>query len=384
MKKSLFITLEFSPQKGGVASYYYQVCKNLPIDSVVVLANKVKGCQEFDQHQNFKIIRNRLFSYLVKPKKIPFLSTIRIFFNVKKIAKIIKENNIELIQVGNVLPLGFLAMMLEKKYGIPYIVYTHGLDVVLPQRIKRKNLILKKVLSEAQNIIANSCFTEKEIIKLGVDQQKIIVVNPGPNITSNDLNYTKLADIKEKFNLDGKKEILSVGRLVARKGFDTTIKAMAKVIKNNQNVVYLIVGGGLDFGRLSKIIDENKLSQFVYIISKVDDQSLAAYYQLCDIFVMPAKQIDWDFEGFGIVYLEANSFGKPVIGAKSGGVPEAIIDNQTGLLVEPDNVDQLVEKINQLLTQNDLAKQLGLQGMQRVINDFDWQKIVDKIKLILN
>ena len=156
------------------------------------------------------------------------------------------------------------------------------------------------------------------------------------------------------------------------------------VIKNNQNVVYLIVGGGLDFGRLSKIIDENKLSQFVYIISNVDDQSLAAYYQLCDIFVMPAKQIDWDFEGFGIVYLEANSFGKPVIGAKSGGVPEAIIDNQTGLLVEPDNVDQLVEKINQLLTQNDLAKQLGLQGMQRVINDFDWQKIVDKIKLILN
>ncbi|MBN1779465.1 MAG: hypothetical protein JW816_04615, partial [Candidatus Buchananbacteria bacterium] len=124
MKKSLFITLEFPPQKGGVASYYYQVCENLASDYIVVLANKTKNCQTFDQRQNFKIIRSPLLTRLARPNRIPFLPTLDLLLQVKRIYKIAKANQIELIQVGNVLPLGILAMILEKKYGIPYVVYT--------------------------------------------------------------------------------------------------------------------------------------------------------------------------------------------------------------------------------------------------------------------
>ncbi|MBN1779470.1 MAG: glycosyltransferase family 4 protein, partial [Candidatus Buchananbacteria bacterium] len=254
----------------------------------------------------------------------------------------------------------------------------------LPQKFKRKKILLQKILSRAKNIIANSNFTKQEILKLGIDEQKIVIVNPGPNITPSNLDLAELAEIKNKYQLNGKKVILSVGRLVRRKGFDLTIEAVAQIVKTRQDFTYLIVGNGPDFMRLEKIIVNKKAGQFVRVINQVDDQLLAAYYQACDFLVMPARQIDYDFEGFGIVYLEANGFGKPVIGAKSGGVAEAIIDGQTGFLIEPDNLDQLVEKINQFLNQPDLAKKLGLQGLQRVIDDFDWQKIVAKIKLILN
>ena len=142
----------------------------------------------------------------------------------------------------------------------------------------------------------------------------------------------QLENLRRDYQLQNKKILLSVGRLIERKGIDTVIQALPALLKRWPNLVYLIVGQGPAEKKLRQLVHNKNLAGRVYLIKNVTTQNLPAWYQLCDIFVLPARQIGPDVEGFGLVYLEANLFGKPVIGGRSGGVAEGVIDHQTGLL----------------------------------------------------
>jgi len=175
-----------------------------------------------------------------------------------------------------------------------------------------------------------------------------------------------------------------VGRLVQRKGHDMVIKAMPEIIKQVPDCIYLIVGGGPYKQTLERLVNKNNLRDWVKFIGTASHQDLPALYQLADVFIMPARQLDnGDVEGFGIAYLEANLFGKPVIGGKSGGVADAVIDGQTGLLVDPTDVSQIAKAAIKLLTDEAYAAKLGTQGLQRVNEEFDWVSQTEKIKELL-
>lgn len=384
IKKSLLITLDFPPSYGGVATYYHHICKNLPSDKVVVVAPEHPKAKIFDQTQRYAIIRKNLANNLAKPKLLKIFDTLKWMSAIKFLTEIIKNHDIELLQVGQILPLGTVALALKTKYNIPYIFYAHGLDITLPQKIYHKKKLMRKIIANASGIVANSNFTKDELVKLGANPEKIIVVYPCPNLEPEQISEWIIKEIKEAHELIDKKIILTVGRLVKRKGHDMVIKALPDILKRVPDAIYVIVGNGPYRKKLERLVGDMKLGNHVKFVGEVPDNQLKAYYEISDVFVMPARQLEnGDVEGLGIVYLEANAFSKPVIGGRSGGVPEAILDNRTGILVDPLDEAEIANQTTKLLQDKTLAERLGIQGLERISEFFDWRFQTAKIKEIL-
>jgi phosphatidylinositol alpha-1,6-mannosyltransferase len=391
IKRSLLFTLEFPPDIiGGIATYYYNICKNLPPDKIVILTPQFQTAQNFDGQHRFKIIRKKLLNQFPEIWPKGFFGALKIIFSVRWIsmfryfAQAVKSHDIQLVQVGQFLPVGTLAMIYKKRKNIPYIAYAHGIDILLPQKFMRKNTLLKSIIRNAKAIIANSNFTKNELIKLGAVPDKTKVVNPCPNMEANTFSKFRLQRIRDEQKLINRKILLTVGRLIERKGHDKVIEALPLIIKKVPNVIYLICGKGPHKDNLTRLVDKFNLSDYVTFLGQVPQEDLIAYYQLCDVFIMPSRQLpNGDVEGFGIVFIEANLFGKPVIGGLSGGIPEAVLDGQTGVLVNPIDTKDIADAAIRLLTDEILSQRLGQQGQTRAQKEFDWKIQTEKIKEIL-
>lgn len=374
MKKVLLLTLDFPPRIGGVANYLANLCQNLPPDKIFVLTIKENGSVEFDQKQDYKIYRKNLISHLpIWPKWLPA---------IYHTFQVIKKDKPDLILVGQILPLGTVALAIKKLTGLNYFVSCHGMDILLAQKTKRKKWLTNLIIKNSQHIIVNGQFTKKEIEKLGIGENKITVIYPCPNIHDLQLT-TNNKQLNKKFNLSNKKVLLTVGRLVERKGQDQVIKALPEVIKSFPEVVYLIIGSGPYQSELEKLAKELNLEDKIIFAGELSDNEARECYKMADIFVMPSRQIAGDVEGFGIVYLESASFGLPVIAGRSGGVSEAILNGQTGILVNPEDIKEIAQAIIKLLADEDLAKKMGQTGKKRVEKEFQWIKQTAKLKELL-
>jgi len=225
-KKSLLITIDFPPQIGGAGYYISQVALHLPQKDLVILAPKMENSEIFDREQRYKIYRKNLISKLcfIWPKWLPLLY---------KSLKIVKKERIKTIQVGQVLPVGIVALFIKKLFRIPYIVYTNAMDVTMPAaRHGRKKRILKSVLKEAYKVITISEFTKGELIKLGVKKENIVIVRPCTDILEKIKNQkSKIKNVKEeivkKYNLKNKrilykKLLTTVVLMTCSQAFSTT------------------------------------------------------------------------------------------------------------------------------------------------------------------
>ncbi len=366
MKKSLFITIDFPPQIGGVAVYIYNLCKNFPKDKIIVLANNYPASENFDNKQNFKIIRKNFYPKWWK----------LIFF----IYKIIKKDKIKLIHNSHVIPLGYITFLLKKFLQIDYIIYLHGLDFKLAYSSSFKRFLLRLILKNAFLIVVNSIHV-KNLVLNGFPflEKKIKVIYPCPQEDLLNINLDK--DLINQYKKTDEKILLTVARLVKRKGIQRVLKVLPK-LNTYFNVKYIIIGDGEYKNFLEDLVKELNLDKNVEFISGLEKQKLVNYYFLCDVFVMPNIEMHNDVEGFGIVFLEAGLFKKPVIGGNNGGVKEAIVDNYTGFLIDSD--DELFEKIFILLKDKNLCKQFGENSYKRIHKIFNWKKQVDLLLKYLN
>lgn len=379
-KKSLLVTLDFPPDYGGVASYYYQLAKNLPADKIVVLAPEKGDTKSFDLQQRFTIIRSKTLAEIAESKGglLNLNSKLKWLKLSDEIKILAKNHQFKTLLIGQVLPLGHIGLMLRNKFS--FIFFAHGMDITVPAKNIRKKILLKKIIKKATKIIANSYFTRHELFLLGADKEKITVINPCPNLNAEHVNEEIVKKFLHENDLAEKKIILTVGRLVKRKGHDQIIKAMPQILKKIPNAFYLIAGAGPYKPELENLISKNKLGAFVKFINKPESNLLPTLYQACEVMAMPARSLgNGDVEGFGIVYLEANTFGKPVVGGKSGGVPEAVVNEKTGLLVDPQNTEEIAQAIISLLIDEAYANRLGLQGMDRVHEEFNWSTQAKKL-----
>lgn len=360
--------MEWPPFKGGVGNYYFNLTNELVKQGIEmkVMIPEAKLENE-SQKPNLTVFACPFFYRFFWPKWL------RLYFEIKKTLKNFKP---DLIWVGQVLPVGEAVYLIKQNFKIPYFVSTHGLDILMPQKKLRKDKILKKILNNAEFITANSEFTKKELLDLEIPDEKIEITYPCPNIQNNPSQ--RLVDPWPK------KTLLTVGRLVKRKGQEKVIEAMPKLLEKFPDLTYLIIGEGPDKNNLEQKIENLNLNSKIKILNNIINSELAEYYSSADIFVMPVENLEGDAEGFGIVYLEAALFGLPVIGGKSGGAKEAILDNETGLLVEPGNQKDLIEKITLLLEDRVLAEKLGEAGKERVLKEFIWKNQADKLMLKLN
>src|SRR3989304_2378100 len=312
MVKSLLVTLDYPPQVGGVAVYYEHLVKEFTNGDVLVLTVDKINSQKIPEQDG--IIRRRLLfkSKLFWPKWLPLLWQI---------------------------------------FKIPYMVYCHGMDVMTASQSPRKKILARKILKNAEFIAANSEFTKEKILEYGVRPQNVTIVYPCPNMKlRREVLPKEIEALRNKYSLLNKKIILTTGRLVERKGHDVVLGALHKLKESVPEAHYVIIGEGPMEEAVKQMVKTLGLEDSVSLIGKVSDYELAAWYEICDVFVMISRQLkNEDAEGFGIVYLEANMFGKPVIAGKSGGVAEAVLDNETGILVEPTNPQEILTAMERLL-----------------------------------
>jgi len=289
----------------------------------------------------------------------------------------IKKFKIKIVLVGHILPLGTVTYWLSKILKFEYIVFIHGMELGIISKSKRKTAISKKILANAKKVIAANGYTKQLLTEL-VSENKIKVVNPGVELRTTH-NAQRTTQLKEKYNLQNKKVLLQVGRLVERKGVDKVLEAMPAVLEKCPDLVYVVIGDGFAKKNLQLKTYNLKLQDNVIFIPNASDDEVDYWYKISNSFIMPSRNIDGDFEGFGIVYLEANAHGKPVIAGDSGGVRDAVQDGVNGLLVNPESVDEISKAIVKLCKDDELRIKLGQQGKEWVKN-FEWSGQVEKIK----
>jgi phosphatidylinositol alpha-1,6-mannosyltransferase len=173
--------------------------------------------------------------------------------------------------------------------------------------------------------------------------------------------------------------LLTVGRLVPRKGIDTTLRALPTVLDAVPDLTYLVVGTGPDRARLDALATTLGVRDHVQFEGHVPADDLPHYYGAADLFVMPSREAPPDVEGFGIVFLEAGACGLPVVGARTGGIPDAVRDGETGLLVPPSSPAALAEALTHVLTAPDVAARLGAAARQRVEQEASWAHVADRL-----
>ncbi len=366
MKRTLLITLEYPPIIGGVAHYYENLIRRLPREHVWVL----------DNHKD----------ELLYTSKWLWPKWIKGFFSSWKA---VKQYSIEHILVGQVLPIGTIALILKKLLKVRYTVMTHAMDVTVPfheQSSSRKKWLVKTILKHASQITTVSTYTRRQLESLGVPAKKISIIFPCPNIVGTHISTEAydMEKLNETYQLHGKRIILSVGRLVQRKGYDVVIAALSEVLQKEPEAHYVVVGDGPHRATLETLAAQHQVQDHVTFVGSVSNEELVSWYLRCSMLVMPSRELEnRDVEGFGIVFLEANSFSKPVIGGKSGGIGDAVIDGETGFLVDPTDQQLLEKAIIQLLKNREQAKELGQNGAQRVKEIFQWKAQAKRLEKIL-
>lgn len=385
MKKTLLVTQFFPPFPGGAQNYFYQLCKHLPTESIVVLADDTyyEEFKELQPEFGFEVVYEPFFAKRFWPKWIKIIAHLIHYAHKYKI---------KMIWAGEVLPGGVATLIYSKIFRVPYFTTTHGADVLNPMRAKGlkgiwKRALLKPVLKHAQFVTANSEYTRQLLIDSGVPKEKTIVVYPTANHTppASELAFSPIIDEVQKLKQDGYTIMLSTCRLVRRKGVDQVIKAMPYIRKKLDKVAYIVVGSGQYRPDLERFADET--GGMIIFTGAAPDEDLKALYNMCDLFILMPRELHGLIEGFGIVYIEASLFGKPVIGSNVGGVPEAIVsfdgtnqDTATGLLVDdPMDNKEIAEKVITVLSNKELAQQLGENGA-KYAQQFTWQKSADAIK----
>jgi phosphatidylinositol alpha-1,6-mannosyltransferase len=199
---------------------------------------------------------------------------------------------------------------------------------------------------------------------MDVPPEKITLIHNGVD-TKRFTPGRKSAVLTDRHGLSGKKIILTIGRIVPRKGLDTVVRALPRILKQVPNAHYLIVGSGEYQPALKYLADKTGVADRVIFAGRVTESELVDYYRLCDVFAMPNRDMPGgDTEGFGLVFLEANACGKPVVGGRAGGAVEAVIDGENGLLVDGWSIQDVADAITRLLTDTKLYQHLAERGLE--------------------
>jgi len=373
----LIVATDFKPLSGGISEYTYHMVKALSVrgNNITILSPFMDGCQEFDKTCSFKVIRydaDYLYS-LNKWRK--YIKEFRL------LSSIIREDKIDVV-IGNFLCTDpYIYWLVAKILGKVSCVFIHGADILLhPKQIDKfkKSLILRNV----DTVFCNTKFTQKKAIGLGVCEAKTFVAYPGISPAEFEAGDKQKASLLcRKLLRENKKIIFALGRLLERKGQDTLIRAMPKVLKEIPEAICIIGGEGPYKDKLKQLAIECRVEKEVMFVGQVYEQQRQSYYEACSVFAMVNRELNnGDAEAFGMVFLEANVCYKPVIGGRSGGVPEAIMHDKTGFLVDPLNIDEVSDKIVYLLKNPNIASQLGQAGRQWVEDNFTWDKLVPQIE----
>ena len=379
----LFLTDNYLPHAGGARVYYHELYRGLVrryADTTVhILTKRTPGWQAFDSREcddrlkisrKFKPLPNWKYGQLPKIAG-PFLHALPFLL----------RRRVDVVHFGDLYPQGVICLALKRLLGVRYIAYCHGEEITVTDHFRYQPRVRNAVLQAADAVIAANEFARQNLIRIGVPAARVHKILPGVDRQKFRPGPADPALVK-RLGLENKLVLLTVGRLTRRKNHDAVFDALAAVGQEFSGLAYLIVGTGEERDRLERRATDLGLGQTVRFVGQVSDEELADYYRLADVFVLPNRaEASGDVEGFGMVFIEANACGKPVIGGRSGGALEAIVDGQTGLLVDPNNIDDLISALRSTLRDRALRQRMA-QAALRHAQQFDWDNSVKLLRAV--
>jgi phosphatidylinositol alpha-1,6-mannosyltransferase len=359
VKKILLISSEFPPGPGGIGYHAFSLCVSLVNRGfeIVVMSpadfvsnNEVEA---FDEIQNFKIIRY---------PRIGWQTYLRRF---KMTYDYLKNNHVDRVILTGKFSLwqGWLIKWLFKNQKTMSIL--HGSEVNL------KNLFLRKFthhsINKADSLVAVSNFT-KDILPNWIKSKRHIQVIPNGIFLGEEMNQ------KSEFNLRGFPKLITVGHVSPRKGQHRVVKALPALVQLYPDIQYHIVGRPVTQAKIEKLADELGVKEHIQYHGRIKQHSdLSSFYSSADIFMLLSEnQSDGDVEGYGIVALEANEHGLPVIGAKFCGVEDAVDNDNSGYLVDGNNVNEICKAVEKCIEEKDRLS----TGSKRWAEKHQWKEIV--------
>ena len=358
----LVVTRTFPPEVGGMQNLMWGLARSLSkLNLIKVFADYNVGHEEFDKTVSFSIERVSGVKILRKYRKAYLIN--EYLTQNPKVQCIIADHwkSLELIKTK------------KKK-----ICLIHSKEINHKKGSRINNKILE-VLNNVDHIVANSNFTKNLAIDLGVQGQKIIVINPGVDpiseIPKKDLN-------KAEEILKGKKQrLITVSRFEKRKNHEKVIMAIRNLKEIYPDIIYICIGSGNDEENLKKLVIELKLENQIVFLRDVPNDLKNALVAKSNIFIMPSIIYKKSVEGFGIAFVEAAQHGIPSIGGKDGGAADAIIHEKTGLICDGNNLNEIYSSIDTLFKENKHIE----YGKAAKLNseNFHWNKIIDSYKKIL-
>jgi phosphatidyl-myo-inositol dimannoside synthase len=373
------ITQLFLPTKGGTAVSFDDDFRRLGGKEVHIVTADVPGASRFDRTHPNSIHRLDLRRVpWMKPESLPIY--IKLFMKSLQLAAI---RRLDAIFAARALPEGMVAWLVARVTGHRVITWAHGEELTTWGR-GRKFRAMCFALRHADCVLSNSDYTRDTLISLiGVKPERIALVYPTvdeqrfqPGLACDDLHDDIGIGPEQKL-------ILSVGRLQQRKGFDNVIRALPSLLKQGLDVHYALIGIGEDADRLRALAAESGVRERVHFLGHVSHEDLPRWYNACDLFAMPNRDVNGDTEGFGLVFLEAGASGKPVVAGIAGGTGSAVVDGETGLRVDGQRFEEISEALVHLLQDRDLAEEMGRKGRQRVLENFTHQRRVEELRRLI-
>lgn len=364
--KHLLVTNDFPPKIGGIQSLLWEWWRRLSPDSFAVLTSPYAGSAQFDAAEPYRIERTR------EPVLLPHP------WMIKQVNDLAKDFGADFVVLDPAVPLGLIGPALD----LPYQLVLHGAEVTVPGRLPMAKQALAYTLRRAEGIIAAGGYPASEavhaagrelpitVVPCGVDPDRFVPLDEAGRLAARD-----------HFGLDDDAEVIvGISRLVPRKGFDTAIRAVARLGRVRPKLRLVIAGGGRDEDRLRRLAGE--LDAPVTFLGRVPSADLPRLYGCADIFAMLCRN-RWgglEQEGFGIVFVEAASCGIPQVAGDSGGAAEAVADGETGFVIgDPEDTRAVVEAFAALLDDDDLRQRMGERSRQRAVEEFAYDVLARRL-----
>ncbi len=363
---TLFITNDFGPRAGGIETFVHGLIERLPKGSVIVYTSAQANAQTFDSEWLLKygveVIRDRSKILLPTPRVI------------KACQKLISNRKLSKVAFGAAAPLGIMARAMRSAGAKKIVALTHGHEVWWA-KVPPFSFAIRYMSKNIDVITYLGDYTRGEISKAlsEADASKLVQIAPGIDVDH--FVPTDSSNLRAELGLTDKSVIISVGRLVHRKGQDKLISALPEIKTSVPNVHLVLVGVGPHQDYLEKLALKLNVSDCVTFIGRINYAELPKYICLGDIFAMPSRSrfFGLEVEGLGIVYLEASACGLPVVGGKSGGAPDAVLVGETGMVVDGTNSSEIADACIELLNNPELCALMGANGRAWIIENWRWE-----------